>query len=117
MVEYSENQLDAVFQALADATRRGMLAHLGEGAHTVSSLAEPYDMSLAAASKHIKKLEAAGLVEREVVGRVHHCRLSPNALKYASDWLRDYERFWNARLDVLEGLLKAEDDTDRNKGG
>ena len=115
MVEYSESQLDAVFQALADTTRRGMLAHLGEGTHTVSSLAEPYDMSLAAASKHIKKLEAAGLVEREVVGRVHHCRLSPAALKHASDWLRMYERFWNARLDVLEGLLNAEDKLNEDK--
>ena len=109
MVEYEENQLDAVFQALADATRRGMLASLSKEAQTVSSLAAPYDMSLAAASKHIKKLEAAGLVEREVVGRVHHCRLSPEKLKQASAWLKSYERFWSNRLGALEKLLKEED--------
>ena len=110
MVEYSENQLDAIFHALSDTTRRGMLGHLGEGPRSVTSLAKPYDMSLAAASKHIKKLEAAGLVERQVVGRVHNCRLSPQALRQASKWLSAYERFWDGRLDVLEGLLRAEDE-------
>lgn len=109
MVEHNEHQLDVLFQALADSTRRGMLASLAEEAQTVSSLAEPYDMSLAAASKHIKKLEAAGLVERDIVGRVHHCRLSPDKLKQASVWLKTYERFWNNRLDALEEALRAED--------
>ena len=66
-------------------------------------------MSLAAASKHVKKLEAAGLIEREVVGRVHHCRLTPEALKAAGDWIKAYERFWTGRLDILEDLLRAED--------
>lgn len=108
MVEYSEQQLDTVFQALADSTRRRMLVQLRSGQQTVSNLAQPYNMSLAAASKHIKKLESAGLVEREIVGRVHHCRLAPVALKYASKWLSAYERFWNTGLDRLEAVLNEE---------
>lgn len=110
MVEYLSNQLDTVFHALADPTRRGMLSALGSGPSTISDLAKPYDMSLAAASKHVKKLEAAGLIEREVVGRVHHCRLSPERLKAAAEWLRHYEHFWNVRLDALEAALNASED-------
>ena len=109
MVEYTSDQLDTIFQALADPTRRGMLAALAGGPSTISDLAEPHAMSLAAASKHVKKLETAGLIEREVVGRVHHCRLTPEALKAAGDWIKTYERFWTSRLDILEELLKAED--------
>lgn len=111
MVEYTSNQLDTVFHALADPTRRGMLAALGSGPSTISDLAKPYDMSLAAASKHVKKLEAAGLIEREIVGRVHHCRLSPEKLKAARDWLQSYERYWNTRLDALEAALNADEET------
>lgn len=108
MVEYKTYELDTLFQALADRTRRGMLALLEQGPSTVSDMAAPFDMSLAAASKHIRKLEAAGLIEREIKGRVHTCRLSPARLKAASDWLRRYERFWNERLDVLEEALQAD---------
>lgn len=110
MVEYTSEHLDAVFQALADPTRRGMLIALGGGASTISDLARPYDMSLAAASKHVKKLEAAGLIEREVVGRVHHCKLSPERLRAARDWLQIYERFWNKSLDALEAALLLDPD-------
>ena len=105
MVEYTSEHLDSVFQALADPTRRGMLIALGGGTSSISELAKPYDMSLAAASKHIKKLEAAGLIEREIVGRVHHCKLSPERLNAARDWLQVYERFWNKSLDALETAL------------
>jgi len=108
MVEYTSEHLDSVFQALADPTRRGMLIALGSGTSSISDLARPYDMSLAAASKHIKKLEAAGLIEREVIGRVHHCKLSPERLKAARDWLQVYERFWNKSLDALETALLAD---------
>jgi len=101
--------LDAVFHALGDSTRRAMLLKLTDGEQTVSALAEPFDMSLAAASKHIKALESAGLIEREVQGRVHVCRLAPGPLASAHEWLTHYEQFWNARLDVLENLLRAED--------
>ena len=109
MVEYQTSQLDTVFHALGDATRRGMLARLAKGEHTVSQLAEPFDMSLAAASKHIKALEAAGLVKRDVQGRVHVCRLNAGPLANAHQWLAYYEIFWTNRLDALEELLKAED--------
>ncbi len=109
MVEYLKSQLDTVFHALGDATRRGMLAQLTKGERTVSQLAEPLDMSLAAASKHIKALEAAGLVKRDVRGRVHFCRLNAAPLANAHQWLAYYEVFWTNRLDALEALLKAED--------
>jgi DNA-binding transcriptional ArsR family regulator len=109
MVEHHTSQLDIVFHALGDATRRGMLARLAKGEHTVSQLAEPFDMSLAAASKHIKALEAAGLVKRDVQGRVHLCRLNAGPLANAHQWLAYYEIFWTNRLDALEELLKAED--------
>ena len=109
MVEHHASQLDTVFHALGDATRRQMLAQLAKGERTVSQLAEPFDMSLAAASKHIKALEAAGLVKRDVQGRVHVCRLNAGPLANAHQWLAYYEIFWTNRLEALEALLKAED--------
>jgi DNA-binding transcriptional ArsR family regulator len=110
MVEYLAPQLDTVFHALGDATRRQMLRDLAHSERTVSQLAEPFDMSLAAASKHIKVLEGAGLIRREVRGRTHLCRLEPSPLASAHDWLNFYERFWTSRLDALERLLREEDD-------
>jgi DNA-binding transcriptional ArsR family regulator len=101
--------LDTVFHALGDATRRHMLRELADGARTVSQLAQPFEMSLAAASKHIKALESAGLIRREVRGRVHICRLEPGPLAGAHEWLGFYERFWTNRLDTLERLLREED--------
>jgi len=86
-----------------------MMRRLAKGAQTVGELAEPFAMSLAAASKHIKALEAAGLVRRDVRGRTHHVSLDPVALAGAFDWLKYYERFWTGRLDVLERLLREED--------
>lgn len=98
-----------IFHALGDETRRRMLAELALGERTVGELAEPFTMSLAAASKHIKVLEAAGLIRREVRGRTHLCRLDPGPLAGAHQWLSAYEHFWTGRLDVLEQLLRAED--------
>ncbi|MER8578147.1 metalloregulator ArsR/SmtB family transcription factor [Mesorhizobium sp. M1423] len=109
MVELETHQMDAVFHALGDATRRHMLRDLADGEKTVSQLAEPFVMSLAAASKHIKALENAGLIHREVRGRTHLCRLAPGPLASAHQWLSLYERFWTGRLDVLERLLREED--------
>jgi DNA-binding transcriptional ArsR family regulator len=108
MVELQTPRLDAVFHALGDATRRRMLRELAGGERTVSQLAEPYAMSLAAASKHIKALEHAGLIQREVRGRTHLCRLAPQPLASAHEWLSFYERFWTERLDALEQLLLEE---------
>lgn len=109
MVNSPVERLDAVFGALADPTRRAMLRHLARTEHTVGELAAPFDMSLAAASKHIRVLERAGLVRREVRGRVHVCRLDTRPLKSGLEWLRYYEQFWTDRLDVLEAVLRAED--------
>lgn len=108
MVEHQSTALDQVFHALGDATRRQMLRELARGERTVGQLAEPFSMSLAAASKHIKALESAGLIRREVQGRTHVCHLDPGPLADAHQWLAHYERFWNQRLDVLEQLLLAE---------
>jgi DNA-binding transcriptional ArsR family regulator len=109
MVELQTSPLDPVFHALGDATRRRMLAHLAVGERTVGQLAAPFDMSLAAASKHVKALENAGLIRREVRGRTHLCFLDPGPLATAHEWLGHYERFWTARLDVLERLLREDD--------
>jgi DNA-binding transcriptional ArsR family regulator len=111
MVELQTPQMNSVFHALGDATRRQMLRDLAGGERTVSELAQPFAMSLAAASKHIKVLEGAGLIRREVRGRTHVCRLDPGPLASAHEWLGFYERFWNARLDMLEQLLRDEDAT------
>jgi DNA-binding transcriptional ArsR family regulator len=109
MVELQAPRLDSVFHALGDATRRQMLRDLANGERTVSQLAEPFAMSLAAASKHIKALENAGLIRRDIRGRTHVCRLEPGPLAGAHEWLAFYERFWTGRLDVLERLLREAD--------
>jgi DNA-binding transcriptional ArsR family regulator len=111
MVELQAPRLDIVFHALGDATRRRMLRELAIGERTVSQLAEPFAMSLAAASKHIKTLENAGLIRREVRGRTHICRLDPGPLASAQEWLTFYERFWTERLDVLDHFLRQTDET------
>jgi DNA-binding transcriptional ArsR family regulator len=103
--------IDATFHALAHAARRDMLGRLASGALTVGELAEPLDMSLAAASKHVKVLEGAGLVRRTVDGRRHVCRLDAAPLASAAGWLRFYERFWAGRLDALEDLFTDRKDT------
>jgi DNA-binding transcriptional ArsR family regulator len=110
MVELKAPQLNSVFHALGDATRRRMLRELAGGERTVGQLAKPFAISLAAASKHIKALEKAGLIRREVHGRTHLCRLDPGPLASAQKWLSFYERFWTDRLDVLEQLLRQEDE-------
>jgi DNA-binding transcriptional ArsR family regulator len=98
--------LDGIFRALADRTRRGMLRRLGDGERTITELADPCDMSFAAASKHVRVLERAGLVRRTVRGREHHCRLEARPLADAQAWLAHYQQFWNERLDALDRELK-----------
>jgi DNA-binding transcriptional ArsR family regulator len=109
MVEQNASELDTVFHALGDSTRRRMLRELAVGERTVSQLAEPFAMSLAAASKHIKALENAGLIHRDVRGRTHVCRLAAAPLAGAHDWLSFYEQFWTDRLDALDRLLRDDD--------
>ncbi len=119
MVEPESPELTPVFHALGDATRRRMLRELAGGERTVGQLAQPFAISLAAASKHIKVLENAGLIRREVRGRTHICRLDPGPLATAQEWLSFYERFWTGRLDMLDRLLREEDarkSQDPNRG-
>lgn len=111
-----EQELDTLFHALSDPTRRAMLARLGDGARSIGDLAKPLDMSFAGASKHVRVLERAGLVRRHVVGRTHWCRLDALRLKQARDWFDRYERFWTGRLDLLESLLRADLETEKQKG-
>src|SRR6476619_3818541 len=113
MVELETPQMDQVFHALGDATRRHMLRDLAGVERTVSQLAEPFAISLAAASKHIKALENAGLIRREVRGRTHLCRLDPGPLASANAWLDHYARFWTTHLDALEQVLLKADPTPR----
>ncbi|GJD32505.1 hypothetical protein PMNALOAF_3781 [Methylobacterium adhaesivum] len=91
-----------------------MVDQLASGERTVSELAAPYAMSLAAASKHVRVLEDAGLLSRTVEGRVHRCALERRPLMQALSWLRTYTDFWDQRLDALEDLLNTEDDDDRH---
>src|ERR1700693_454303 len=110
MVELQTPQLDSIFHALGDATRRRMLRELAGGERTVGQLAQPFAMSLAAASKHIRALENAGLIRREVRGRTHLCRLEPGPLATAQEWLSFYELFWTERLDALGRFLREENE-------
>ena len=102
-----EQDLDLVFRALADPTRRAILARLAEGEATVGSLSEPFPISLAAVSKHLGVLERAGLVTREARGRERVCRMNPAALEDARAWLEFHERFWRERLDALDELVRT----------
>jgi DNA-binding transcriptional ArsR family regulator len=108
MVESQAPQLDRIFRALGDQTRRAILAMVAERERSVTELAQPFEMSLAAVSKHLKTLEAAGLVERRWIGREARCRLRPDALMTADAWLAHYRKFWTERLDALERFLREQ---------
>jgi DNA-binding transcriptional ArsR family regulator len=101
-----ENRLDMTFRALADPTRRGMLANLALGDKSIGELGEPFRMTFAGASKHVKVLESAGLIERRKAGRKQICTLRAEPLKEAEGWLRQWEKFWSARLDRLQALVE-----------
>lgn len=98
-----------MFHALSDPTRRAMLKSLAQSQRTVGELAAPFAITLAAASKHIKVLERAGMVSRSVQGRTHVCSLDARPMHAGMEWIRHYEKFWTGRLDALEALLEAED--------
>lgn len=102
-------QLDSVFHALADPTRRAILTRVAGGERNVSELAEPFDMSLAAVSKHLKVLERAGLLARRQEGRVHHLQLDAAPLAEAAKWISFYQKFWGKQLDSLGEFLKKMD--------
>jgi|SRR3954468_13540927 DNA-binding transcriptional ArsR family regulator len=98
-------RLDLTFAALADPTRRAMLASLAQGERSVGELAAPHAMSFAGAAKHVGVLERAGLVERRKAGRQQLCRLKADRLREADEWLRQWERFWMSTLDRLEAII------------
>ena len=102
MVEdYRRIDLDRVFSALADPTRRAILRRLVRRPATINELARPFSVSLNAISKHVMVLERAGLVRRQIKGREHHCRIEPRPLREANSWLERYRPFWETRLDAL----------------
>ena len=118
MVNYQHDHLNGVFSALADPTRRAILARLALGETTVGELAEPFEMSLPAVSKHLKVLEGVGLLRRERQGRVHRCRLDAAAMREAADWIEHYRCFWEAQLDSLARYLEqTQDKTAKPQGG
>ncbi len=105
---HQESNLDLVFRALGDQTRRALLARLSDGSAMVTELAEPFDMSLPAVGKHLRVLERAGLITRKIDGRVHRCALSAQPLKRADDWLQHYEQFWSESLNSLSDYLQRD---------
>lgn len=105
-----DDQLDLVFHALADRTRRAMLSRLSEGPTTITSLAEPFDMSLPGVSKHLRVLERAGLVVRAVDGRIHRCTLKTEPLQNVEQWLDQYRAFWEDQLEALARFIESDSD-------
>jgi DNA-binding transcriptional ArsR family regulator len=105
MVKYSARTLNKTFAALADPTRRRILAHLARGDRRVTELARPHNMSLPAVSKHLRVLEKAGLLRRRRYGRVHEMQLEAKPLKQAAEWVEEYRRFWEGSLDRLAAYL------------
>ena len=103
----SSRQLDSIFGALSDATRRAILEELAHGERTVGELAEPFDISRPAISKHLRVLERAGLVQRTPEGRISRCALDATPLREAADWVEHYRAFWEGRLDALSRYLET----------
>lgn len=102
----SPDQLSVTFAALADPTRRAILAHLAKGEASVSELAKPFEMSLPAISKHLKVLERAGLIKRSREAQWRPCQLKAESLKEAANWIEQYRQFWEQNLDRLEDYLQ-----------
>ena len=109
-----ESKLDATFRALADPTRRGMLANLALGEKSIGELASPFNMTFAGASKHVKVLEDAGLIARRRLGRTHLISIEAKPLEEAERWLRQWEKFWNTRLDRLQALVERDKEEKTN---
>ncbi len=110
MVKYSDAELNKVFHALSDTTRRAILARLSNGDVAVTELARPFDMSLPAISKHLSVLEKAGLLQRHKDGRIRRCQLIAGPLETAADWIKFYRQFWEAQLDSLTDYLEKNTD-------
>ncbi len=115
MVKYSNEALDNVFSALADPTRRAILARLALGESSVNELAEPFDISLPAISRHLRVLRNAGLILRHKDGRVRRCALEASPLKAASEWIETYRRFWEDQFDSLAEYLERTQETSESE--
>ncbi len=115
MVKYSSRTLDRTFAALADPTRRRILAHLARGDQCVTRLARPHAISLPAISKHLRVLEKAGLLRRRRFGRVHEIQLAAAPLKQAAQWVEEYRKFWEGSLDRLADYLERTNQDLRKK--
>jgi DNA-binding transcriptional ArsR family regulator len=106
MVEYLRSpELDRVFFALADPTRRAILRRLSDRPATINEIAKPFRVSLNAISKHVMTLERAGMLRREIKGRTHYCWIEPGPLREANEWLEYYRQFWEQRLEALEAYV------------
>jgi len=116
MVKYHSSTLDRTFAALADPTRRRILAHLARGDKRVTHLARPHAMSLPAVSKHLRVLEKAGLLRRRRYGRIHEMQLDAKPLKQAAQWVEEYRKFWEASLDRLAAYLEKTNKAVAKKG-
>lgn len=108
-MNFASENLDRVFQALSDPTRRAMLRQIAKGEKTVTALAKPHDLTFAAVSKHLKVLETADLVKRRKDGSFQMITLNPQALRAADEWLKWYRQFWEARLSSLKSLLEKDE--------
>jgi len=114
VVKYPGSLLDATFSALSDPTRRAILARLAMSEATVTELAQPFEISLPAISKHLRVLEGAGLLARQKEGRIHRCRLVAAPLHAAADWLVFYQRFWEGTFDSLARFLTTHPEPELN---
>ena len=112
----SPDRLNVTFAALADPTRRAILARLSSGETSVTELAKPFEMSLPAISKHLKVLERAGLIARGREAQWRPCRLKAGPLKRAADWLEHYRRFWEQSFDRLDDFLRESQRKERKHG-
>jgi len=108
MTTSADERLDLVFGALADRTRRQLLAQLAQAPASITELAAPHDMSLPGVSKHIRVLEHAGLIRRTIDGRVHRCTLDAAAMRAADEWIAHYRAFWDHTLDALADYVSED---------
>jgi DNA-binding transcriptional ArsR family regulator len=118
MVQYTQGRLDDSFAALADATRRGVLEHLGRSHASITDLAEKFHMTLTGMKKHVGVLEEAGLVTTEKIGRVRTCKIGPRRLEEETAWIERYRQRWDARFDELDKVvdeLKRKEKVDGRK--
>ena len=112
MVKYISESLDATFSALSDPIRRKLLEQLTEGPATVNELADPFDISLPAISRHLKVLAAAGLVLQQRDGRLRHCHLVAGPIRNADEWIRNYRQFWDSQFSALDRYLESSKPTE-----